>query len=64
MKNSSSRSEFYGQAGALAVLLVGGALLHWWRLGFGWLPVVWLATGLAGLFFLVRSLQRAQYNHR
>lgn len=62
MKNSSSRSEFYRQSGALAVLLVGGALLHGWRPGFGWLAVVWLVPSLIGLLVMTRSQQRAQHS--
>ncbi|MBT9507518.1 methyl-accepting chemotaxis protein [Rhodoferax sp.] len=55
MKNSSSPSDSLRFAWTLALLLVGGATLHWVVQGWSWLPVVWLAPALVCLVLWVRN---------
>ncbi len=55
MTNSSFRSESMKFAWALVVVLVAGAMLHWWHDGFGVLPLLWLVPSLGCLVLLMRS---------
>ena len=61
MKNSSSPSESFGFAVALALFLLGGAAAHWWRDGWNWLPLLWL---LPSMFCLGLWTLRIQKNQR
>jgi methyl-accepting chemotaxis protein len=58
MKNSSFPSESMKWVGAMALVLVGGAMLHWWRDGWSLLPLVWLIPGLTCLGLWHRTNQR------
>ena len=56
MKNSSFPSESFRFAAVLLLLLVGGVAMQWWREGFNWLPLVWLALCLACLGWWLRRI--------
>jgi methyl-accepting chemotaxis protein len=58
MKNSSFPSDSSRYAGTLALLLVGGAMLHWWRDGWSWLPLLWLVPSMVCLGLWSRTNQR------
>jgi methyl-accepting chemotaxis protein len=58
MKNSSSPSESFGYAAAMALILLGGAAFQSWREGFSAVPLLWLVPSLLCLILWTRSLQR------
>ena len=60
MKNSSSPSEEFGFVATLALLLLGGAALHWWRDGWNWLPLVWLLPSWVCLGLWALRIQKNQ----
>ena len=60
MKNSSFPSESVKWVGAMALVLVGGATMHWWRDGWSLLPLLWLMPALACLGLWHRANQTNQ----
>ena len=58
MNNSSSPSESAGFALGLGLLLVVGAGLQWWQVGFSVLTLLWLAASMALLFMWAGKARR------
>ena len=60
MSNSSSLSESLAFGGGLAALLLGGAALQWYQVGFSATTLVWLLLALALLAVWVRRQTLAE----
>ncbi len=58
MKNSSSPSESMGFAMGLGLLLVVGAGMQWWQVGFSVFTLLWLVVSVVVLFVWTTKAQR------
>ena len=58
MNNSSSPSESMGFAIGLGLLLLAGAGVQWWQVGFSVLTLVWLIASMTVLFVWVSKIRR------